>query len=737
MNAADRMALDAIELDGTSGEFEMGEDGYLRFYPSDETRKKIEAYLYDEITRAKEDHKDLFADAIANLEAYKGKKIRIDGSGEQSILPSPLVRIPCDQIISSTVNTVLRARPLVSLDACFPAEYEVPVQIPVPREQMAEVQAMGVPLNQPFVIKVNAEQVARRLQQGLEYKLRNVLDFATFIWTIVTDCVTVGKVPAWAKVCRHAKERPLVEPKVNGVSVDLKAKTRRYVDDGEEVTFYSVPGVNVLLPIDEDDQDESPWLAESVPCSPSAFLAAYYAGDYFLLDKKGEEGEEEAKKLSLLTSENADPQREKREATQDRVASVPRAQIEKYEVWFYWDLKVKLPDPENPEKTKPVVQRFSLMGDFHYGAKRLLSCFDNPYEHQKRIHVPCWQFKDPHSHAGEGTAGIVRWHQKVHTHAIHADIVNAHHADVPLYWYDPDGNPDTIKFFEGKDVVAPGEFIPGVEGKDWGRVRAGEGHNSLLQVAQYVAGSAQETSNVSAYESGQTIPGRTAAATVAQILEQGKQQPLLFLRQINNFVSKVIWLYLRTVRQFQPMGETLPIRSEELKGVVNLPFRLPVNEALDNFRITLTAADEAMAKEHEPEQIALLINAYEQHTKFATEVVGPMLQGTYTPAQMNLMQKIVEGHQELFDLILSSTRTDTDKFDLRPQLNAVVEEIEQMQKQMQEAQANAAAANQGAGPQGVVPGAEGAGVGGGLPGTDGQPPVAAGVGPAAAAGAPQ
>jgi hypothetical protein len=101
-------ALDAIELDSKSGEFQLGENGYYQFIPSDDEKVKIEAWLSEEISRAIEDHEPLFAEARETIEAYKAVKQRVEGSGE-SILPSPIVRIPADQIISSTVNEILRS----------------------------------------------------------------------------------------------------------------------------------------------------------------------------------------------------------------------------------------------------------------------------------------------------------------------------------------------------------------------------------------------------------------------------------------------------------------------------------------------------------------------------------------------------------------------------------------------------------------------------------------------------
>src|SRR5687768_12906094 len=114
----------AIELDRDSGKFEFDEDGYLRFTPSKVEREKIERWLSEEIARAREDHKLIFAECAENEETYKAIKFQIPGSGE-SIVPSPLARNPADQIISTTVNKVARSRPMVTFDPYFAGKFPV------------------------------------------------------------------------------------------------------------------------------------------------------------------------------------------------------------------------------------------------------------------------------------------------------------------------------------------------------------------------------------------------------------------------------------------------------------------------------------------------------------------------------------------------------------------------------------------------------------------------------------
>jgi hypothetical protein len=696
------------QADKASGKFELDENGYTRFIPSKAELEAINSWLGAEIAAALEDHKPVFAEAAENLETYKAVKTVIADSGE-TILPSPIARIPADQIIAWTFNTVMRPKPIFSVDAYFPAEYPVAVPVKMPDPLTGQEVTVAVPT------PVDAERVAQRLEQGLDFKMRERLGFSNFALRIITDAVT-GATPAWGKVCRKLTTRPIVAPKSKGAYLDLANKEERYVRSGEEIHFYAIPTFNVLMPMDEDDPNESPWLAERTPLPPEEASGKVMMGDWFLVS------EDDGKKLAALTSDvREEIAVDIAATTQNRVTALPRPKCDVWEVWFYRYIKFN-----DLETGRTTVRRVSLMGEYHLTAKRLVSCFKNPYDHQQRIHVPFWQIKDPHSHAGSSTVGILKWHQKIATHLMQAEIKNAFHANNLLYWYDEDSR--VADFFgPGKKKVAPGDMVPGKEGEEWGVVRAGAQHYSLLPLQQWVASQAQMTSNVSSYESGDNIPGRTPAATVAQILEQGRQQPIMFLRTLNESFTTLVRLYLETVRQFQPMGETIPVRDPETKQLIEVPFRFPVGEVLDNFRISLTASDEAMAKEHELEQLTMLKNLLMQDANFVAQVAGPMINPEATAGQVELFKKMLEANSVLTRQIMSLTRTDEEKFDYSEAINAIVEEHKQaaaMLQQQQEAErmmANAQSQTPDSG--GAVPGPGAQPDSGGPVGTGAEPPL--------------
>jgi hypothetical protein len=279
---------------------------------------------------------------------------------------------------------------------------------------------------------------------------------------------------------------------------------------------------------------------------------------------------------------------------------------------------------------------------------------------------------------------------------------------------------------------------PGKFGEDWGVQQMSAGLDGLMQLKQNVQMQAQTTSAVSDIAAGRDIPGRTPSSTVQQILERGNAQNTLFMRAINEAVCKAVRLYLETKRQYSPMGETIPVRDPETKAIIEIPFRLPVSDngvdPLDNFRISLTAADDRLAKENDQEQLVMLMNVFQQHANFVSQIAGPIINPQTSPAQMAFFKKMADAEQVILNRIMSLTRTDEEKFDMSPELEGVIQEKQQIMLQMQQQEAMNAAQGGSGGP---VQGAEGQGDGSGPGGPPQQPGMAPGGGaPPAEGGSP-
>lgn len=707
-----------IELDKTSGEFEMQEDGYTRFIPSKEKLDYLNRWLGDQLDKSERNLKPRWDECAANAEAYKPIKKNLRNDGGQSVLPAATSRNPADQIISNTVNVVMRSSPIVSFDAYFEEDY--PVIVPVDPQ---DVIAQGVNLEDPTRTAplptsqmVDSETIANRFEHCVEFKNRERLDFEGNFHKIVESCV-VGKSPVYWKTYAEPKNRYIIAPKLKTPFIDVEDEEEREVAE-EVVRWLVVPYNNVLVSSIDQTPDDLDMLAERDPQNmPDDVTRRYENGEFFLI-----ENDEDCQKCACSTSGVIEETKARTDATtKNYEPETPDPFCDLWEVWFYAYLKMKAEGD-----AKPRVRRFSLMGTYHRGCRKLLSVMRNPYKHQRRIHVGFTQFLD-----GSSTVGITRHAQELQTYLIQAEVKSSFVANNPLYWYDPNAY-DTAEWFRKRtEPLTAATMVPGKVDVDWGPVRGGFEHYSLLGLIQWNAGTAQESSKQSDYEQGNRVVSHTSPQVVNSMLDRGGQSQILFLRLLNRGVSEVMRLYLETARQYQPMGENIPVKNPETEAIIMVPFRFPIGEVLDNFRISLTAAEEAASRERDPEQMAMALQLHQQHTGFFAQVLQAMRDPSSTPEDVAFFRKTLEGAQALYDRIIATTRADERKFNLMPEVDSIIAEKTKAMEAMKNAQQSQAPPTAGALPapeQGADIG-ESSGVGG-EPGVAENPaPVAPTSGP--------
>ena len=704
---SDGVLLSQIVEDGTAtGKMEMDARGHVRFIPNDAELASIETYLADELTRTLDDYAPIFQDAADSISTYRCTKKMIEGSG-RAILPAPIARIPADHIIAGEFNAIMRARPVFSFDAYSPGEFPVVIPSPPPEEGFPA----AIPQGTPMQVRKNAEEIGKNLERGFEFKIRERLDFETKLFKSVRAAV-IG-CPFWWKTCADPQYRDVMGPKAGGAFIDLKTKYS-FRQEGEVVQVYLVPFFNFIKPLDinDDDLDEGPWCAERRACEPNDIIRGFYSKEYFLIKTLVD-----AERIAKNVSDVHNPYQQAIAAvTEKKSPSKQRQLCDRWLVWFYRDARF---EDENGDEQ---VRRLNLLGDFHLGEKRLLNCFLNPNDHQSRPYVLVDQMEE-----SDSTVKILRWHQDVATHIMQAQIKNAFIANNINYWCNPESS--AYDYFKSHPAIGPGEVLlpDGVKDTDWGSFSAGTEHESLLPTWSAVVSEARAASTVSSVRSGETIPGRTPAATMSQSLEQGAQQDLLFLRRLSRKLSRIVRLYLETARQFQPMGETIPIFDPVQKQLIEIPFRFPVGDVLDNYRIALTAADDALRAERNVEQIATWKAVLMQDSEFVAKVATAMIDQRATPAMMALFEKTLTRNEKLVTRMIQLSDTDEADFDLTEEINALVKEKE-LAAQMMRAQEAMNAQSQTAAPQGAVPGPAGLPNGGG--------PVGMGVEPGIGAGAP-
>lgn len=659
-----------IELDKTSGLFKLDADGWTQFFPSDETRAELDSKIGNWIDGAIEAHQARIDEAARNLEAYKPVSQPIGPDGEKPILPSPTARTVANQVIASTTIETLRPRPMVAVDAYFNNEQRVIVPF-----DPEELRAAGVPIDPsvtepvPVPITILSEDIAYNFELGLEFKLREKLDFANLFHRSVHACAT-GQSPIYIKVFAKRKHHAVIAPNVGAPIVDLSVGAEEEYDvDGEVVSIMLVPHDDVLVPNINQDVDELEWMAERNRDlrKPDDITRAYHEGRLPLIKDDEECQRFATARVTIATDETrarTDATTKKWTAPQEQFAS----DCPVFDVWFDAYLKVA-PIEGSSSDAKPRIRCFSMVSTYHYAVRQSMAMYRNPYNHQRRILVPLQQSID-----GGSTVGTARYAQELITACTHQEIKAATIANNPVYSYDPLGAPEVADYFKAHQgsPIRMGEFIPGRPGTDWGPVRAGFDRESMLGLMQWAEAGLQASAHSSDYTQGNRVVSHTSPQVVGAMLDRGGQNQKLFLQLLNRGWCKAFRLLLETWAQFQPMGDTIPVRNPVTKALMTVPFVYPVGEMLANFRFTLTAADDDAMRERDPDQSARDLELYHARAGFVANVVQAIRDPAATAEDSALLREVLAGENELYQRIVARTRSDVKRFDLMAYIDRIL-----------------------------------------------------------------
>lgn len=657
---------DLLKSEIESVELTTDPNGHTRVKFSPDVLREINVYLKAELDQAYTDWTPKWNDSVENLETYRTVKIPIPDGGS-SIYPAPIARIPADQIIASVYNAIMKPRPIFSIDAYLDAEYSVPQGAPgqqIPPTGPAMVTA----------VPTKAETVAHRLEQGYDFIVRERINLGDKLLKGVRAAV-IGQ-PFWWKVNADPEERTTIAAKGEGGIIDLNDKYEETKLRGDIVKWYLVPYTNCMRPIDQDDNDQSPWFAERTAWRPDTLAKKFVAGDLFLTT------EEEAPQLVAFTVDKQDEFKARSaQTTEKKVASTPAQVCPTWLTWFYWD--VQYVDPQNPAdnngKKITKIKRLSLLGDFHLGVGKLMTCWLNPNEHQCRPYELVDQMDD-----GDCTVGRLKYHQTMFTYAAQSEIQNAHHANNIGYWHDPN-IPDLADHFAKGKVVRIGDSVPGIHKTEWGTYRAGEQHNSLLELLKFFLSMSQLDSRENDFTMGGRPPGRTSPNTVAQVYQHAEETKTMFIARLSGKLSRLLRLDAETRRQYQPLGETLPVWEPGAKAASEIPFRFPVGDVLDNFRMALTAADDVLTAEKDPEKVMMRKNALMRDGEYIAKVATAIfnLQQPLPPSGVALFTKVMKRDQQLMRALMGQMVTDEESYDLTPEIEAILAERQQALMQQQ------------------------------------------------------
>lgn len=658
MDSAQRYQ-DLLASDIDSATIEIDENGDARVMFSPDELAKVNAYLKSEGSRLYDDWMPIWTEAVDNMETYRAVKIPIPDGGV-SVYPAPIARIPADQIISSIFNAIMRTRPIFSIDAYLGATYDVPgAPMDLPP------QAANLPGPTPTQ-QVGSEEIAQNMERGYEFIVRERIKLQDKLVKGVRGAVCGS--PFWWKVVADPETRTSIAPRSNGVMVDLSDKYIETKMRGDLVKWYLIPYTNAMMPLDAADPDSADHWWERTAWRPDDLLAKHAAGRLFLLD--GDKSAEKAEQLAKSTTAIFDPYRAKLAATTEKKDPQQPTQVcNTWQPWFYWTIRYTEPASETNPKPQKKIKRLSLLGDFHLDAGELMTCWINGYEHQCRPVELVDERED-----GDSTVARMKYHQTVATYAAHAEIQSAFAANHLGFWHDPD-NSSLADFFASHKMVRNGDHIPGIHTKDWGTYSTGEQlHHSLLDLYKFVLSMSQLDSHENEFTMGGRPPGRTPATTVQQVYQHAEENKTMFLQRLSGKLSRLLRLDAETRRQYQPMGEILPVWNDAARKTIEIPFRFPVGDVLDNFRMALTAADEALAQEHNPEQVMAKKKTLMDDAEFVVKII-PAILNLETPLPdeaVKIFSKMMKRDQRELRRLIGLSNTNEDDYDLTPEIEALV-----------------------------------------------------------------
>lgn len=693
------------ELNAPRSKWELSPDGYYeRWIPSDDEHAAVADYAYSYIRALEADNAEILNEITENVDAYRGKAKTIGwDSGDDPVVTLPLIAEKIDQLVAFETTTLLRPRPVMSVDPFFDDQYEVMSSQSVPDPMTGQMVEMGVPKT------FDAEEVAATLEFGLDYKLRARMPLDRIIKKVAQDLAIANY--AVLKVVWDQKYRTVRNNKIKrlpgGMAV-VDGSEERILRGKDPGRIENISVFSFLAPLDGDIEDAE-LVCELAPMTVTDFREKVTTGEFFLAPK-------DVLELNALIRNTTNEF--KLEQDRSRSLKATGAQLERHdtrEVWFQWPIEFEEFNGDGSSYT--VLKRVQLCGIFHMGARRFMTLYRNPYHHGRAPYVVITEDDEARRRPELSMVGRTKKQQTLASQMLHTNIANA----VQASNFDIICNPDSEAWTALKEQGRrPGRLIPAYDvEKDVKMSQPGANHTGLGNEVGMMMQSIQNVTGVTDYETGGMIPGRTPADTVRQILQSGLQRPMVTIKTISRGFGEAVRLYLRVLKQFQPYGEIVPTKDPDTNAKIMVPFLLPVEDVLDNFDIALTAAEEELAKEADHEERVMMFNLLGQASQTWAQMAGAMADINASPALTNLFAEMFGIQVRAFKLIVEPTRKDTAKFLPSPEaIQAIVAEKQQnammAMQQMQMQQQMGGMGGSPTGDTGAVP-APGAGAGGMAP----------------------
>lgn len=627
--------------------FETAEDGfYSKWVPSDEEKKLINDHFFHEIETAKMDHREIFDKYADNYASYRADSSYLHGGGmEQQVINLPIVAKTIDLIVSWFVVTIMRLTPSISFKPWAAEKFTVPVPV-----DPTEANPQG---GQVVQLVRTSEELATSYELAFEKIFKEQLNFRTWIKGTIKEGFICGK--SYSKVNYQRDYANIKVPKTTlsedgYVETIYDAKTR--VKRGESCHIYRVPVFNILKPIDQPDIQTCDWISELIPMGTME-LRSKLGKEYTFLDPARFE---EAIKA---TTEEYRPDADKQVSEMGYKHSVrPTKKLEMYEVWFDWPVRMDKID-ENGKKKGTVTVVTALQGIYHMGIKSFLCVYQNWNSHGQRPYSVFYEEEEDGRDDVVCTVDKIKRHAALISQFFHIDAQNAIQMSNVNWFSDPD-SPSFDLLSETEDY--PGRVIPRSHPDEVEKVDIGRQHPGLLAHSQYLAEDMRSVVNLSIYEEGMHIPGRTAAAAIKQIMDAGYQKPLTTLMSLSDFVADAIRLWVETKRQFEPLGEVVNVLDPKSNEINQIPIRYPTDVPLDMFKIGLTAADEFLTNDGDPERRMMMNDLVIKNNQSLAQVLGALVDTKAPQSLVDAFGEMAETQVASVKYVFEAFIKDTERF---------------------------------------------------------------------------
>jgi hypothetical protein len=586
-----------------------------------------------------------------------------------------------------------------------------------------------------FTKPMKAEEFADSMESGLEYFFREKLN-ASSLFTIAATEILQGRGGFCIKVVRDKKVKRtydhVIAPVRDTANAEIRGTTVRRFESGCGTRLVPVSVYNTLLPVDYDDIQLSPWFGERFYSSASELRAIIDSYKCLVPEDKRQE-------LVSSVMDIKQPELDTKQRIANSFSSTPRRGHEMIEVWFR--MAVPLTNGAKGKKAEKRWEEREFCAYWHIGSQQFLSIWENPYQHQCRPYIPFFQRKKPFSFSSGSLASDLAAQQELVSEIITLTMKNAAVANTSPLVVNPDS--DAMEWLSRYDVDSS-SVIPGNK-DDVISVPFGAGYRSMMPEVDWLVGDADRTSNISEYEDGSRIPGRTSPNTVNQIMSSGANQQMLVLRAFGDSWSQVVKLWLLTHRQYSPGSVPVPTKNPEERGKTEAMFALPTEiDVLDNFRFTLTASEEAASRETEIEPLSMVANMLDNDARVIAEILAPLAQPGTPPEIWEAFALFITRKQAIVEQLLRLFRVDAKKLTLNEDMLAAIKSMalrqqQQLMMQQQQEMMNAGQGNPAAPPPqggGALPAPPGPDGGAAPPGPPQEPGLQEMAGPMPPEGLP-